>query len=68
MFPIMGKALYGMLENQLGDKFNDDVHEAWKVVFGAISNDLMLTVLKASKAENAKILQPQENVKMSTAA
>ena len=49
MFPIMGKALVAMLEEQLGDGFTDDIRDSWKVVFGAISEDLMKTVLRASK-------------------
>lgn len=38
-----------MLETQLGDKFTEDVRKAWRLVSGAISEDLMCTVLKASK-------------------
>ena len=52
MFPIMGKGLVAMLEDQLGDAFTDEVRDAWRNVFGAISDDLMRTVLKASKAES----------------
>jgi len=52
MFPIMGKGLVAMLEDQLGDAFTDDVAKAWRLVFGAISQDLMRTVLKASKGES----------------
>lgn len=51
MFPIMGKGLFAMLEEQLGDLFTEDVAKAWRLVFGAISQDLMKTVLKASKGE-----------------
>lgn len=51
MFPIMGKGLNQMLETQLGDGYTDDVRDAWKLVFGAISEDLMRTVLKASKSQ-----------------
>ena len=53
MFPIMGKGLVAMLEKQLGDAFTDDVRSAWSNVFGAISEDLMRTVLKASRAAGA---------------
>lgn len=52
MFPIMGKGLVFMLETQLGETvFNDDVRKAWRDVFGAISTDLMKTVLRMSKGE-----------------
>jgi hemoglobin-like flavoprotein len=46
MFPIMGKGLYAMLEDQLGDGWTDETKQAWQLVFGVIANDLMLTVLK----------------------
>ena len=49
MFPIMGKGLMAMLEDQLGDSFTDEVKAAWQVVFGAISADLMKTVLRAGR-------------------
>jgi len=45
-----GKALNEMLEEELGDDFTDDIRDSWKVVFGAISTDLMKTVLAASKS------------------
>jgi hemoglobin-like flavoprotein len=51
MFPIMGKGLVAMLEEQLGDAFTDEVRKAWRLVFGAISEDLMRTVLRASRGE-----------------
>ena len=54
MFPIMGKAMIAMLENILGDTFNDEVKAAWQVVFGAISQDLMKTVLRASRNGDAE--------------
>jgi hypothetical protein len=47
MFPIMGKALVYMLSDQLGDAFTDDTRKAWTIVFAAISEDLMITVLKS---------------------
>ena len=49
MFPIMGKAMVAMLESLLGDAFNDEIKTAWQVVFGAISQDLMKTVLRAGR-------------------
>jgi len=50
MFPIMGKGLIAMLESQLGeDTFQDEVRKAWQAVFGVISEDLMKTVLRASR-------------------
>jgi hemoglobin-like flavoprotein len=44
----MGKALQNMLQEELGDDYTDEVAEAWKLVFSAISIDLMKTVLKAN--------------------
>jgi len=38
-----------MLEDELGPDYNDEVAAAWKVVFHAISEDLMKTVLRASR-------------------
>jgi hemoglobin-like flavoprotein len=49
MFPIMGKALFHTLAEELGDDFTDAVHDAWKVVFAAISQSLMKTVLAGTK-------------------
>ena len=51
MFPIMGKGLVAMLEEQLGEAFTDEVRKAWRLVFDTISRDLMRTVLRASKGE-----------------
>ena len=54
MFPIMGKALIAMLSDQLGDAFTDDLQKKWTFVFSAISEDLMITVLK-SKGKASKL-------------
>ena len=67
-FPIMGKALYAMLADKLGDAFTDDMRDSWKAVFGTIVNDLMLTVLKSSREERAKISDSAENSAATTAA
>jgi hemoglobin-like flavoprotein len=64
----MGKALYATLAEELGDAFTDDVRDSWKVVFGTIANDLMLTVLKSSREERAKISDPAGNTAATTAA
>ena len=53
MFPIMGKAMRNMFEEMLGDAFTQEIQDAWKKVFGAISEDLMVTVLKSSKSTAA---------------
>ena len=52
MFPIMGKGLVAMLEEQLGDFFTEEARKAWRLVFGVISEDLMRTVLRASRGES----------------
>jgi hypothetical protein len=55
MFPIMGKGLNAMLEEELGDAFTDELRKAWRTVFGAISEELMKTVLRAGRAERGEL-------------
>ena len=57
MFPIMGKALTNMMEEMFGDDFTDDIRKAWKIVFSAISEDLMVTVLKSGGAKGRDSLE-----------
>jgi hemoglobin-like flavoprotein len=49
MFPVMRQALFFTLKNQLGDVFTNDVEQSWKVVYGALSQDMMSTVMGAHK-------------------
>jgi hemoglobin-like flavoprotein len=49
MFPIMGQALFYTLSKQLGDAFTTDVEQSWKVVYGALSQDMMRTIMGTHK-------------------
>jgi hemoglobin-like flavoprotein len=49
MFPIMGQALFYTLSKQLEDDFTADVEESWKVVYGALSQDMMRTIMGTHK-------------------
>ncbi|GAX25643.1 hypothetical protein FisN_15Lh009 [Fistulifera solaris] len=45
MFPIMGDALIYMLRDVLGDEFTDATEEAWKETYGALSADMIRSMV-----------------------
>jgi hemoglobin-like flavoprotein len=45
----MGQALFYTLSKQLGDAFTADVEQSWKVVYGALSQDMMRTIMGTHK-------------------
>jgi hemoglobin-like flavoprotein len=45
MFPIMGDALIYMLRDVLGDEFTDTTEEAWKETYGALSADMIRSMV-----------------------
>ena len=40
-FPSMGRALIHAVKEGLGDKFNDEMKDAWVEVYGALSYDMI---------------------------
>lgn len=41
MFDVMGESLIVMLEEVLGDEFNQPTREAWVEIYGEISHDMI---------------------------
>lgn len=40
-FPSMGRALIHAVQEQLGDRFTDEMKDAWVEVYGALSYDMI---------------------------
>jgi hemoglobin-like flavoprotein len=49
MFPIMEEALICMLEDALGTEFTADMKEAWGETYGALSGDMIRSMVKGTK-------------------
>ena len=49
MFPHMGTALLAMLEDALGDEFNEALRKHWVEVFDALSGDMIMGQIIAGK-------------------
>ncbi|GAX29564.1 hypothetical protein FisN_24Lh015 [Fistulifera solaris] len=45
MFPIMGDALVWTLKEMLGDKFTEESEESWKETYGALSADMIRSMV-----------------------